>query len=90
MYVEIVSADITLPHLASDTFISSDKQIYRALVKGGKKVKLSAYTHYRRMRSEAITVFIPNLDTKWKGQLYATAACPLKKPLIVTTKQETG
>lgn len=55
------------------------------------KVKLSLCPHYRRTGNAAITVLIPNLETKWTESSISRHGClSAEEPLIVTTKQESG
>jgi hypothetical protein len=90
--VKIFSFYITLSYLALETFRSSDKQIYRALVKKTKNKKCSRCAHITDVWEVQLLLcsFLTSKQNGRSRQLHATAACLLKKPLVVTTKQESG
>lgn len=90
--VKIFSFYITLSYLAIETFRSSDKQIYTALVKKTKNKKCSRCAHITDVWKVQLLLcsFLTSKQNGRSRQLHATAACLLKKPLVVTTKQESG
>jgi len=87
--VEIVPFDITLPHLATEKCRSSDKQIYRTLVRKKCSCRCARITDVWEVQL-LLCSFLTSTQNGRNRQLHITAPCLLKQPLIVTTKQESG